>query len=366
VRAQLHRRGLILCALAAITCLSVWACGKKTETADAEDSPIGVTTQVARSETLRDVAAAAGTIVPSSAADLTIYAPEAARIDELPKHENDLVAVGDVLVRFDIPSISQELAARELAVAEARVRSETARANFTRLTDLYNRGLAARTVFESARADQLTSDSVLAQATSQLEMMKLEASRATVRAHFPGRVVRVWHVEGDTVAGGQTDPVLRVVDPSRVQVSVQLPVAQLARILPGQTASVRAFDVVDPFAATVAFKPASTDPNLPTGDVRLTFDQPATVAIDAPVSVEILLEQRPGAIVVPTDAVVRDNGANYVVVAGDDGRAHRRDVRLGLSTRTMTQIAAGLSAGERVIVGGLADIGEGTRISFSH
>jgi RND family efflux transporter MFP subunit len=172
-------------------------------------------------------------------------------------------------------------------------------------------------------------------------------------------------VEGDTVSGGQADPILRVVDPSRVQVSVQLPVAQLARIVPGQAATVRAFDVATPFAATVATKPAILDPNAPTGDVRLTFDQPATLAIDAPVSVEILLEQRAGAVVVPTDAIVRENGATFVVVAGDDQRAHRRDVRVGLSTRTLTQIAAGLAPGERVIVGGLSDVAEDARISFS-
>jgi hypothetical protein len=70
-------------------------------------------------------------------------------------------------------------------------------------------------------------------------------------------------------------------------------------------------------------------------------------------------------IVVPTDAVLRDNDAAYVIVAGEDLRAHRRDVRTGITTRTLTQIAAGLTAGERIIVGGLNDISEGSRISFS-
>jgi membrane fusion protein (multidrug efflux system) len=333
-------------------------------TADA-DAPIGVTVQTVRMETLRDVAAASGTIVPSTAADLTIYAPEAARIVELPKHENDTVAIGDVLVRFEIPSVMQELAARELAVGEAQARAERARANFARLSDLYAGGLAARTAYENARADQQSTDSILAEATNQLEITKIEAGRGVVRAHFPGRVVRVFHVEGDPVSGDQTDPVIRIVDPTRVQVSVQLPVAQLARIVPGQSATVRAFDVAEPFAAMVATKPATTDPNAPTGEVRLTFDRPSTLALDAPVSVEILLEQRPNVMVVPTDAVVRDNDAVFVVVAGDDQRAHRRDVRTGIATRIITEIAAGLAPGERVIVGGLGDVTEGARISFS-
>ena len=360
---MLRRLGAALVLVAVPATLA--GCRKTTTSNAVDDTPIGVTVQTVRVQTLRDVATGAGTIVPSGAADLTVYAPEAAEIVELPKHEGDAVVVGDLLVRFEIPSVTQEVNARELAVGEARSRAESSRASFARATDLFNRGLTARVAYENARADQLASDSMLAEATSQLELAKLQANRGIVRAHFPGRILRVFHAEGDTVSGGQTDPVLRVIDPSRVQVSVQLPVAQLARILPGQTATVRAFDVETPFAATVANKPATTDPNAPTGDVRLTFDQPSTLALDAPVSVEILLEQRPDAIVVPTDAVLRDNGASYVIVAGEDLRAHRRDVRTGITTRTQTQIAAGLTAGERIIVGGLNDISEGSRISFS-
>jgi multidrug efflux system membrane fusion protein len=52
------------------------------------------------------------------------------------------------------------------------------------------------------------------------------------------------------------------------------------------------------------------------------------------------------------------------MVAGEDQRAHRRDVRTGLVTRDFAQVMTGLEPGERVIVGGLADVSEGTAISF--
>jgi membrane fusion protein (multidrug efflux system) len=339
-------------------------CGRRGAETNAE-ARVGVTVQQARTETLRDVATASGTVVPSTAGDLTVYAPEPATIAELPKHENDPVAIGDLLVRFEIASVSQQLAAEELAVSEARAAAERANAQFARMTDLYNRGLAARNAYESARASQQAAQSVLGQATSQLEMVRVDAGRASVHASFAGRVLRVWHAEGDTVTGGQTDPVIRVVDPARVQVSVQLPVAQLARIVPGQAATIRAFDVEAPFAAVIATKRLTADADAPTGEVRLAFNEPTTLALDAPVSVEILLDQRAGVVVVPTEAVLRDNTSSFVVVAGTDGLAHRRDVRTGLSTRTLTQIATGLAAGERVIVGGLEDVAEGTPIAFA-
>jgi multidrug efflux system membrane fusion protein len=108
-----------------------------------------------------------------------------------------------------------------------------------------------------------------------------------------------------------------------------------------------------------------TDPNAPTGTVRLSFVDPiGTLTIETPVSVEILIDQRTGAIIVPAAAIQKDDLSSYVMVAGEDQRAHRRDVRTGLVTRDFAQVMAGLEPGERVIVGGLADVSEGTAISF--
>ena len=50
------------------------------------------------------------------------------------------------------------------------------------------------------------------------------------------------------------------------------------------------------------------------------------------------------------------------MIAGDDLKAHRRDVRIGLVSRELAQVTGGLSAGERVIVTGAADVSEGTSI----
>lgn len=324
---------------------------------------VGVTAQIARTDTLRDVASASGMVVPSAAGDWTVYAPEAAQIVQLPKKESDSVAVGDLLVRFEISSATQELAARELAVADATARAERAKSEFTRLSGLFDRGIVPRATFEAARTEQTTAESLRAQAISQLELSKAAAVRAVVVARFPGTVVKVWRTEGESVRGGD-DPVLQVVDPSRFQVSVELPLAQLARILPGQAATVRAIAGESDLAATVAMKPASTDSTAPTGQVRLSFVEPSTLPANTPVSAEILIDQRTNAIIVPAAAIAKDELSSYVMVAGDDHRAHRRDIRTGLITRDLAQVVSGLAAGERVIVGGLSDVAEGVAISF--
>src|SRR5262245_32092594 len=113
------RRALIVVVLVAAS-----GCGKK------EEAPAGtvvgasftVTVASARLDTLRETITGTGTIVPDSASDWTVFATESARIAELPKAEGDPVAVGDVIVQFDIPSITQDLTLRQQALTDATSR----------------------------------------------------------------------------------------------------------------------------------------------------------------------------------------------------------------------------------------------------
>lgn len=350
--------------IGALAFIATSGCGRAEPDDTAGSGAVGVTVAVARNQTLRDVTSASGTVVPSSSGDWTITAPELAEVAELPKAVGDAVAAGDVLVRFDVPSVAQELAARELAVTDSVSRLERARTEATRQQSLFERGLTARNTLESSRAAVTAAETHLQQAQAELAALKTFEGRTTIRARFPGTVMTVWHAVGDQVRPSPDDPVIRVIDPTRLQVAVQIPIGQLARVLPGQTATVRAIAGAADEAATVAIKPETNDPNVATGEVRLAFNAPTTLPIDTPVSAEILLDQRTNALVVPTSAVLRDEVSPHVVVVDDSRRARRRDVRLGLTTATLTQITNGLSAGERVIVSGLNEISEGMEVSF--
>jgi RND family efflux transporter MFP subunit len=223
--------------------------------------------------------------------------------------------------------------------------------------------MVARVQQEARQADLAAAESRLRLATSRFDTIKADEARTIVRARFPGTIVNVWHAPGDALIGSASDPILRVVDRTRVQVAVQLPIQQVARIVPGQLATVRSFGGEAAELATVASRADTTDPNVATAEVRLSFAQPATLPVDSPVSVEIVLDQRTGVVVVPTSAIMNDSQGDYVVLAGDDQRAHRRDVRVGLRTRDLAHIVTGLTPGERVIVAGAGDVGEGTPIA---
>lgn len=322
---------------------------------------ISVTVDVARIENLREVINASGMVVPASTADWTVYAPESGQITQILKREGDVVAQDDVLVKFNIASITQLVSARQALVADAKRRLERAQDEALKISSLYERGLAAKNVFDAAKTEVTSAESALSQAESDLASAKPHEERAIVRARFAGQIAKVWHAEGDFVTGGPSDPVLRLVDPTRVQVAVQLPIGQLGRLLPGQTATVTAIGG-GPEAAIVAPRTSTSDSTAATAEARLSFVGPTALVVDTVVSTEILVDERANATVVTAAAVRRDEIGTYVLVAGSDQRAHRRDVRTGLATRDLVQIVSGVAAGESIISSGFESLTDGAAI----
>ena len=69
----------------------------------------------------------------------------------------------------------------------------------------------------------------------------------------------------------------------------------------------------------------------------------------------------PDAVVIPEDAILPLQGADFVWVIVD-GAATRRQVELGVRTPGMVQIRSGVEAGEQVVVGGLERLMEGAPV----
>ena len=116
--------------------------------------------------------------------------------------------------------------------------------------------------------------------------------------------------------------------------------------------------------ATVSLRLGATTPTATTGEVRLEIIPPTSLTIDTPVQLDLQIEERRDVVVVPLQAVQKDGTSTFVWIAGDDRQAHRREVRVGLAAGGVTQIVSGLAVGERVILTGIAELVEGTTITF--
>jgi cobalt-zinc-cadmium efflux system membrane fusion protein len=351
-------RGLALaCVVAAAGCHDAPAEETATESA------VSVAVESARRGSIREVVAATGTVTAPPGGELVVTAPEAARIAELPKAEGDGVRVGDLLVRFEIPSLTAAAAASRAGIDQAQARVDNAKAAAARLAGLFERGVAARKEVEDAERELRESEAALAQALSASSAANALAGRLVVRAKFAGVVAKRWHNPGDLVEPGPSDPILRVIDPSHLEVVAAVPVGELARIAAGAPARIANPAGGEPLGATVIARPAAVDPGSVTAPVRLRPAASKDLTAGMAVQVEILGPEHAEVVLVPPSAIVRDGDSRVVVTVGTDGKAHRHEVEVGVVTAAAAEIRKGVAAGDRVIVRGQNALPDGAAVT---
>jgi membrane fusion protein, heavy metal efflux system len=322
---------------------------------------VPVQVETARAGPIRPAIAATGQVMPAPGAELRVVPPQEARIAELPKSVGDRVQRGELLVRFEIPSLEADASARRADLARARAQLAAARQAAERLAGLYERGIAARREVEDARRDLAQAEATVAESQSAMAAAGRLARRAVVRAPFDGVVASRSHQPGDLVDPGAPEPILRVVDPSRLQIEAAVPAADLGRIASGSPARVRGASF-PPEQARVVARPAAVDPATGTAQVRLAFIAPTRLPVGLAVEVEIDGEEHPAAVLVPAEAVVQEGAKSFLFTVDGQKKAHRREVRVGIVAGGRAEILSGIAAGEAVVVRGQAALPDGATV----
>jgi membrane fusion protein, multidrug efflux system len=328
------------------------------------ETAVPVKTERAATGSIRGVVHATGIVTPAPGAELIVVAPEAARIAEIPHADGDAVRRGDLLVRFEIPNTAAEVQRQGAEVQRAQAAVANAQANQVRSRDLFARGVAARKDVEDADRALADAEAAVAQAQASRAAAVATAARSVVRATFNGVIAKRFHNPGDLVEAAASDPILRVIDPRRLEVVVSVPLSDSARVIIGAHARLAG---LPPGSAEVGLKvisrPAAVDPGTSSVPVRVGFDAPTNFPAGTPVQIDIDAEEHTNVVLIPAAALVRDGEETAVlVVAGD--KAQRRAVQIGLSDAARVEIVSGVKAGELVIVDGQQGLPDGADVTL--
>lgn len=326
---------------------------------------VPVRTVTAARASIRGVIHASGLVTPAPGAELIVVAPDAARIAEIRPGEGERVTRGDVLVRFEIPAAAADVEKQAAEVTRAQASLANATANLARAQDLFTRGVVARKEVEDAERQIADAQAGVAQAGAALAAARTVAARSVVHATFDGLVAKRYHNPGDVVEPSASDPVLRIVDPERLEVLALVPLTDVTRVIPGASGRLTGRVTADSqVTLKVVSRPSAVDPGTATIPVRLGFVGSTNLPAGAPVQVDIDAERHDDAVVVPDSAIVREGDETAVFVV-NNGNAVRRQVRIGLSDGTQTEILSGVSAGDRVITEGQIGLPDGAAVTWA-
>ena len=361
-------------------------------------------------------ATATGTV--ESEAEVSVRAEVSGRILRLLVDEGDRVARGQVVAELDPQEVDAQLAlARaELATAKARLEEEQAgvivlrerirtkieetRAtrdrtakDLERMRALHADGAISRqqvdqsqaefdvavAAHEAALADrnQLTvkehqvsaARAAAGQREAQIRLLEVQRTRMSLRSPIAGLVTRRFASEGEVVGlgGGSTvtlgGPMFTLVDVARLYVRATVDEFDARRVRLDQEARVTldAFPGRTLRGRVYKISPAVSGERQEarTFTIRVSLEEGKELLKPGmSADVEVIVARRPGALFVPTQALLEREGKRWVYKI-IDGRARLVPVRVGESNWQSTEVLDGLTEGEQVVINpdttGLAD-----------
>ena len=294
-----------------------------------------------------------GTLEAIRSAELVAVQP--AIIEKVLVDEGDPVQEGQLLARLDGRAAS-------LQADAARVELQNLEAELRRL--------------ESVTSDAISREEIdkqrylVEQARASVKLSRHTAKQTVVRAPFSGTIVTRYVDEGNFASS--STPLFHLADLRVLELPLHLPEKDAATVEVGSDVEIELVDgttftakierrspVVDKLTGTVKFtirtRKAADRAKDPKG-VEITT--PPGAAPGAFARAKVLVDRREGAPSLPREAVFQLEGKPHVFVVAE-GKAQRREVKLGLEGGDRVEILSGLAEGEPVVAEGNAGITEG-------
>ncbi len=361
-RKKLIRRGIAAGVVSAIALIAIVATLVINAQPQGASGPV---TDMVTEGTFTTTVEAKGQLKPISS---SVVSPSVdGTVDSINVQAGQSVNEGDVLMTIKNDELDRNVAEAQRAVAAAQedlanAQKALASAQATPTTDVDGASAAAAGA-SAGYADTNTVSAAqrsLASAQANLDQANAKAAGRTVTAPSSGSIVELNAKVGATVTGGmimgESDTsggkqCMQIADLSKMKVTVQVGEKDIAKIAVGQSANVTypAFpDIVSQGTVTAIASVANSD-TANGGGGSATFN--VDILIEAPdarlkpgmtAEVSVVTEQLDDVVMVPTMALMTEDGEHYYVnVATDDEGKQTRRVKVTVVTQNDDEAVVG-------------------------
>lgn len=301
-----------------------------------------------------------GTVMASDVVEVT------ARVQGTLERENfkegQFVKKGDLLFQIDPRPFRAALAQAEAIYQKDRAQLQNALLDQQRYQTLSSQGAISTQQRDTANANAAVMSAAVAADKAAADLARLNLDFTQIRSPIDGKTGAILIQPGNLVsasaAGGSSPPLVEIAQLRPVKVSFTLPQSDLPRIQARQQSGhlLALLNIQGrrgaPLSAPVNFTSDAVSPQTGTIELRATFPNDDLSLVPGQlINVTVQLNDIPGALVVPRDAV--NNGPDGTFVfAVKDGRAVEIPVNMLTEDGTNAAVSGALAPGETVVVEG--------------
>lgn len=370
------RRGTLLIVILGAGALAACRKQEARSAPSTDPPPVSAAVLIATTQPLPLTIPVTGTLVSNTRVD--VKAEVIGHISRFEKEEGDPVAAGEAVAWVDDENYQLALRQAEAAVQSAEAALERARileshsrteleraGNLLKSGGITDKDLkAAQLAGSDASAQASMAQAQLAQARAASEIARKHVRDTIIYAPVSGEIQKKLLNKGSYVEAPTA--VFTIVDNSRLELESPVASSDLAPIRPRQRVTFRVNSYPEKtFEGQVIDMNPAVDELTRSAKVRIQVANPGG-HLKAGMFAEgqILTGVSAGAIVVPAASVYRDDRSAksaYVFVV-ENGRACRRNIRIGHERDSSLEIVQGLVPGDRVIAEQNIEIADGVRV----
>jgi len=273
-------------------------------------------------------------------------------------HEGDEVRKGQALFTIDARPYQSALSQAEANLARDEAQLRNAQQEAARYADLVKKDYVTKEDYDNRVAAADAAKAVVAADRAAVENARLQLAYCDIRSPIDGRTGSLMVHAGNVVHPGDANPMVTINQVAPVSVQFAIPESQLAQLRSRGGIAVPVSAAPQGGGAAIASGRLSFIDNAvdtATGTIILKALFPNQNRALWPgqfVTVAMTLEERPNAVVVPSQAVQTGQRGEYVYVVKQDRSVEMRPVRVSESVDQQSIIASGVQPGETVVTDG--------------
>lgn len=366
-RALQKRRRWIIAAVVIVVAIAIYALvsmfgGNKDSVADAAlanaQQPL-VTVMVPGQSTVDRVVTATGSLAARREMPIGVVG-EGGQVTRVLVEPGDWVRAGQVLAVIERSVQVQQGQSLAASVAVARADARLAQAELERAQALVARGFISQADIDRKTATRDAANARVNVAIAQSAEQRARTGRLDIRAPAAGLVL-TRAVEPGQVVGAGSGVLFRLAKGGEMELLAQVSEADLARLSPGVTATVKPVGGDRAFTGQVWQVSPVVDPQSRQGIARiaLAYDMALRPGGFAAASIISGSGEAP---VLPESAVLSDEKGNYVFIVNDKNAVERRNVQVGEVSNRGVAVTNGITGRERIVVSAGAFLSGGQKV----
>lgn len=341
--------------VAAVTLIALGCSGTKQKPSD---EAVPVTVAVAQEKSVPLQIRAIGRVEPLRTVE--VHALVTGQLMSVLFSEGQDVAKGERLFLIDPRPYQATLSQAQANLARDEAQLRNAESQAARYADLVNKDYVTKEEYEKFTSGAAAARAVVAADRAAVETARLQLSYCDIRSPMAGRTGSLQVHAGNIIHANDPSPLVVINQISPVYVTFAIPETQLTPLRARGTSDVPVTALPQQGGTNalatgrLTFLNNTVDAATGTITLKATFaNEKRALWPGQFVSVAVTLQERPNAVVVPSQAVQTGQRGQYVYVVKQDKSVEMRPVKVADSDAQQAIITNGINPGDNVVTDGL-------------